>query len=129
MTALPIDSQITFLYTEELERAARFYEEALGLTLALDQGGCRIYRVTGGRAYIGVCQAADARVEPASIIFTLVTQDVDLWYERISGKGWDCEYPPRYNEVYDIYHFFVRDPSGYRIEIQRFPQADWDQSG
>ena len=35
---------------------------------------------------------------------------------------------PRYNEVYDIYHFFVRDPAGYRIEIQRFPQADWDQS-
>ena len=129
MSALPIDSQITFLYTDDLARAASFYEEALGLKLALDQGGCRIYRITGSGAYIGVCQAADGRVTPASIIFTLVTPDVDGWYERISGLGWECEHPPRYNEIYDIYHFFVRDPSGYRIEIQRFPQSDWDQSG
>lgn len=128
MTAPGIDSQITFLYADNLARAARFYEEGLGLTLALDQGGCRIYRVVGGRAYIGICQAAEARVAPASIIFTLVTADVDGWYERISAQGWECERPPRYNEVYNIYHFFVRDPSGYRIEIQRFPQADWDQS-
>ena len=71
MAAPPIDSQITFLYTDDLARSARFYEQGLGLTLALDQGGCRIYRVSGERAYIGVCQAADAPVEPASIIFTL----------------------------------------------------------
>ena len=128
MANLSVDSQITFLYTDDLARAAQFYEGALGLKLALDQGGCRIYRVSDGRAYIGVCQAADAPVEPASIIFTLVTPDVDGWYERISGQGWECEHAPRYNEVYDIYHFFVRDPAGYRIEIQRFPQADWDQS-
>lgn len=128
MSALPIDSQITFLYTDDLARSASFYEEALGLKLALDQGGCRIYRITGSGAYIGVCQAVDAPVEPASIIFTLVTPDVDLWYARICGQGWECEDAPRYNDVYDIYHFFVRDPSGYRIEIQRFPEADWDQS-
>ena len=67
-------------------------------------------------------------METASIIFTLVAQDVDGWYERISGQGWACDGAPRLNEIYDIYHFFVRDPSGYRIEIQRFPQADWDQS-
>ncbi len=128
MSALPIDSQITFLYADDLARSASFYEEALGLKLALDQGGCRIYRVTGSGAFIGVCLAADAPVEPASIIFTLVTPDVDLWYARICGLGWECEDAPRYNDVYDIYHFFVRDPSGYRIEIQRFPEADWDQS-
>lgn len=128
MSALPIDSQITFLYTDDLARSASFYEGALGLRLALDQGGCRIYHVTGERAYVGVCQAAEANVEPASIIFTLVTPDVDGWYRRIRGQGWECDGAPRFNEVYDIYHFFVRDPSGYRIEIQRFPQADWDQS-
>ena len=92
MANLSVDSQITFLYTDDLARAAEFYEGALGLKLALDQGGCRIYRVSDGRAYIGVCQAAQAPVEPASIIFTLVTPDVDGWYERISGQGWECEH-------------------------------------
>ena len=57
MTALAIDSQITFLYAVDLDRSAKFYEDGLGLPLALDQGGCRIYRVAGGAAYIGICQA------------------------------------------------------------------------
>ena len=65
--------------------------------------------------------------EGAGIILTLVTQDVDGWYERIKATGWECEHPPSRNESYDIYHFFLRDPDGYRIEIQCFSSADWDQ--
>ena len=40
-----IDSHIVFLATTDLAATADFYEEALGLTLALDQGICRIYEV------------------------------------------------------------------------------------
>jgi catechol 2,3-dioxygenase-like lactoylglutathione lyase family enzyme len=32
----PIHQQVTFLYTRDLAATARFYEEVLGLTLALD---------------------------------------------------------------------------------------------
>jgi len=42
---LPIAEQITFLYTRDIAASARFYEEVLGLELALDQGGCRIYHM------------------------------------------------------------------------------------
>ena len=122
---MTIDSQITFVYTQDLEASARFYEEALGLTLALDQGSCRIYRVADS-AYIGICQGCDVKADDADIILTLVTQDVDAWYERVRAAGWPFEHAPRRNETYDIYHFFLRDPSGYRIEIQRFARPDWD---
>lgn len=122
-----IDAQITFLYTDDLERSARFYEEVLGLELALDQGGCRIYRAIGG-AFIGICHKGDMRAAEADIILTLVTDDVDGWHERIAGQGWQVEHPPRRNETYGIHHFFMRDPNGYRIEIQRFDSADWDQA-
>ncbi len=122
-----IDAQITFLYTDDLEQSARFYEDALGLELALDQGGCRIYRVIGGGAYIGICQNRAGKAAEADIILTLVTDDVDGWHRRIVSAGWSCEHPPRRNETYGIYHFFIRDPAGYRIEIQRFDSPNWDQ--
>ena len=92
------------------------------MTLALDQGSCRIYRVADS-AYIGICQGCDVKAAEADIILTLVTQDVVAWYERVRAAGWPCEHAPRRNETYDIYHFFLRDPSGYRIEIQTLRQA------
>lgn len=128
MSELPIDAQITFVYSGDLARSARFYEDALGLPLAVDQGSCRIYRVLDRHAYLGICQREGAPVEASNIIITLVTSDVDAFYERIIARGWECEHPPRRNDTYRIYHFFLRDPSGYLIEIQRFDREDWDRS-
>ena len=122
---MKIDAQITFIYTPDLERSAAFYENALGLELALDQGSCRIYRVIGGSAYIGICRGLSAPDAGAGIILTLVTDDVDSWHEAIVARGYAPEHAPRRNETYNIYHFFVRDPAGYRIEIQRFANDDW----
>ncbi len=128
MTDLPIDAQITFLYARDLSRSARFYEHVLGLELAVDQGSCRIYRIKERSAFLGICQRDDAPENGSGIILTLVTKDVDLWYERIIARGGDCEHPPRHNAAYGIYHFFLRDPSGCLIEIQRFDRVDWDQA-
>ncbi len=124
---LPIDEQITFLYCEDLAGTVPFYEDVLGFELAVDQGSCRIYHITGRTAYIGLCERAEPR-EKDGVIFTLVTQDVDGWYEHITSRGIRCEYAPRMNETYGIYHFFVKDPNGYLIEFQRFAAMDWDTS-
>ena len=128
MSELPIDAQITFVYTSDLARSARFYEAVLGLELAVDQGSCRIYRVSHRQAYLGICQRDETPEDTSGLIITLVTSDVNAWYERIVSMGWVCEHSPRHNDRYQIYHFFLRDPSGYLIEIQRFDRADWDQS-
>ena len=128
MSDLPIDALITFVYTVDMARSARFYESILGLPLAVDQGSCRIYRVLDRQAYLGLCQRDGAPEAATGIIITLVTEDVDGWYERITSRGWECEHRPRRNDEYKIYHFFLRDPSGYLIEIQRFDRADWDRS-
>ncbi|MEH1885121.1 MULTISPECIES: VOC family protein [unclassified Nostoc] len=118
-----IEQQITFFYTHNLNASTKFYEQMLGLKLWLDQGTCRIYTVSGS-GYLGFCQASETSTPPAdkqpSVIFTLVTQQVDEWFEYLKQRGVKFEKPPTLNEKYNIYHCFFRDPSGYLIEIQRF---------
>jgi hypothetical protein len=89
------DAQITFCHTKNLTETAGFYEDIMGLPLALDQGTCRIYRVAG-RAYLGFCQRADA-VRHDGIILTLVTDDVDGWHRRLTAKRVPCEKAPIFN--------------------------------
>ena len=116
-----IDEQITFLYTADLEKSARFYEDILGLRLSRDQGTCRIYHVTLSSS-LGICQCDDALPDftRRDIIFTLVTEEVDGWYDTLRNRGVQFEKPPAINPRYRIYHCLLRDPNGYLIEIQRF---------
>ena len=123
MSHPPIEQQITFLYTQDLATTTRFYEDTLGLELWLDQGSCRIYSVSGSGC-LGLCQVGETSTLPtdkqSNVIFTLVTQQVDEWFEYLKERGVEFEKPPTLNEKYKIYHCFLRDPNGYLIEIQRF---------
>lgn len=121
--SLPFDAHITFLYTTDPERSARFYEQTLGLRLALDQGRCRIYHVAGD-AYLGICEQSEP---PATdgVLLTLVAADVDGWCARLQAQGVTIERRPRFNPEFGIYHCFFRDPNGYRLEIQRFEDPRW----
>ncbi len=119
-----IDQQISFFYTNDLEAVAHFYEQVLGLPLKVDQGACRIYQVTQD-AYLGFCQrdrplAPGPDADERPLIVTLVTQDVDGWYDHLRQKGIAFEKPPAVNAKFHIYHCFLRDPDGRLIEIQRF---------
>ncbi|MFN6482785.1 MULTISPECIES: VOC family protein [unclassified Nostoc] len=122
-----INQQITFFYTHNLKTSTEFYEQKLGLELWLDQGSCRIYTIIGS-GYLGLCQANEKSTPPtnkqSSVIFTLVTQQVDEWFEYLKERGIEFEKPPTLNEKYNIYHCFFRDPDGYLIEIQRFETND-----
>ena len=118
-----IDSHIVFLATKDLRMTAAFYEKTLGLTLALDQGKCRIYRVAKG-AYLGFC-VKDEVTDREGVIITLVTRNVDEWYQQLQALGVNFEKQPVYNPDYKIYHCFFRDPNGYLLEIQRFEDPRW----
>jgi catechol 2,3-dioxygenase-like lactoylglutathione lyase family enzyme len=122
----PFDQQVTFLYTGDLQATARFYETTLGLPLALDQGGCRIYGVAEN-AFLGFCSHSSAgqRNDTTGVVLTLVSDEVDRWYERLRKQGVAFEKPPAHNPTYNIYHCFLRDPNGYLIEIQRFLDPAW----
>ena len=118
-----IESQITFLATTALAATADFYERVLGLELVLDQGTCRIYSSCAG-GFIGFCEGKGTPKSDA-IILTLVSEDVDGWYEELRNQGIKFEKAPASNPEYKIYHCMLRDPNGYLIEIQRFEDPRW----
>lgn len=125
-----IQGGITFLYVSDLSRSADFYGVRLGLELVLDQGACRIYRLCGG-SYLGICRgdSGGKRTAPGGegVIITLVVADVDRWYSELSGAGVEIEAEPEENERFEISHFFLRDPDGYLVEIQRFWDPTWSE--
>ena len=119
-----IDQQVVFLATANLPATAHFYETVLELPLVLDQGSCRIYQVSRD-GFVGFCEHLAAPENPASIILTLATAQVDEWYEYLTAKGIEFEKRPTHNPKFNIYHAFLRDPNGYLLEIQQFLDPAW----
>jgi catechol 2,3-dioxygenase-like lactoylglutathione lyase family enzyme len=114
-----ISAQISWVYTGDLESSAGFYADTLGLRCCRDEGGARLYATSSG-AYIGVCETfADRVVEPKGGMISIVTDEVDGWYEYLREKGLEIRQPPQRLEQFQIYSFFVTDPNGYLIEFQR----------
>jgi mutator protein MutT len=121
----PFAQLVTFLPTRSLAATHAFYADTLGLPLALDQGACRIYQVAPD-GYIGFCESATAPERPGdTVTVTLVTDEVDAWAARLRSRGVVFEKEPQANPRFSIYHCFLRDPSGYLVEIQRFEDPRW----
>ena len=108
------------MYTQELDSTADFYAAKLGLECIRDEGGARIFATADGAA-IGVCRAfGDRVVEPRGGMISLVIDDVNGCFRRLSEAGVEIDRAPHRLEQFGIYTFFVRDPNGYVIEFQQF---------
>jgi catechol 2,3-dioxygenase-like lactoylglutathione lyase family enzyme len=113
------DGLIVFLGTKDLEATHRFYHGVLGLALDRDQGVCRIYGVPGGGG-LGFREHLEVSASANSPVITLLADDVEAVHARLLAHGVSPEAPPKVNTRFAIYHFFVRDPNGYAVEVQRF---------
>jgi predicted enzyme related to lactoylglutathione lyase len=113
------DGLIAFYGTKDLELTHKFYNKLLELPLYKDQGECRIYNVPGG-GMIGFCTHLTVVTGERSPIITLLAKDVDNIYARIVESGFAIPKLPEENKKFNIYHFFVKDPNGYTVEIQKF---------
>jgi lactoylglutathione lyase len=111
---------ITFLYYRDLAAAMAFYEEVLGLTLVIDQGWSKIYRLAGA-AHVGLVDETRGshRAHPVKPVqLCLRVADVDAWHEWVAHKGAGNLREIRSNDALGIRAFVFDDPEGYQIEIQ-----------
>ncbi|AXC50587.1 VOC family protein [Paracoccus suum] len=111
---------ITFLYYRDLAAAARFYEDVVGLPLAIDQGWSRIYRIADG-AHVGLVDEARgmhraADVKPVQLC--LRVPDVDAWHAWADAHHVPGLSPVSQSEALGIRAFVMNDPEGYQIEVQ-----------
>ncbi len=118
--------QITFLYYRDLPAAMAFYEQTLGLTLAIDQGWCKIYRVTDG-GYVGLVDESRGShranpIKPVQICIRVA--DVDAWHAWITTRSPEGMSGPRSSTELNIRAFVFNDPEGYQIEIQSVLTTD-----
>ncbi|WP_299967237.1 VOC family protein [uncultured Roseobacter sp.] len=111
---------ITFQYYRDLAAAMRFYEDILGLTLAIDQGWSKIYRIDG-QAHVGLVDETRGmkkwRAEK-TVQLCLRVPDVDAWYAWAKASA-----VANLSEMFDsaelgIRAFVMDDPEGYQIEVQ-----------
>ena len=130
--ALPpaFEQQITFLYAEDLAPCRHFYGTVLGLPLVQDQGAAAIYATGGSRGFLGVVQACGPREgsdprRQGGVVVTFVTPEIAAWHDHLAAAGVPIEAPPRRSAALGITHFFIRDPAGYLLEVQRFDRPDW----
>jgi catechol 2,3-dioxygenase-like lactoylglutathione lyase family enzyme len=123
-----LDQQVTFLSTADLAATAVFYEQVLGLQLVLDQGACRIFRVSDD-AFLGFCSHLTSDEQTQGVILTLVSDEVDAWGDYLRERDIPLEKEPQLNAKFNIYHLFVRDPNGYLVEIQTFRDPAWPRKG
>lgn len=116
----PNQLAITFFYYRDLAVAMRFYEDVLGLTLAIDQGWSKIYEICPG-AHVGLVDETRgmnkwAATKPVQLCVRV--SDVDGWYDYARAKQLANLSDLFVNDEIGIRAFVFNDPEGYQIEIQ-----------
>ena len=119
-----IDQNVVFTYTDNLNETSSFFSDIMELELVLDQGNCHIYRLSE-QCFLGVCNLANRPREQAGVTITIVSSDVDGWYDFLTAKGVEYIKKPSYSAEFNVYSSLFISPHGYRIEIQKFMDKTW----
>jgi len=112
---------ITFIYYKDLQKGIDFYEKTLGFPMEIDQGWCKIYRISEA-GYVGVVDETRGMhkshpVKPVQIC--LRVPDVDAFYRYCREIGVDELSEMFESQELKIKAFVFNDPEGYQIEIQQ----------
>lgn len=109
---------INFYRVTDLDKTREFYEELLGFKLYKDQGKCLIYDTVYGK--IGFCSHFPQEESKSSCITFVYgsKSGVDDMYDKL--KKYDGISSLTTNDYFKIYHFFVLDPNGLKLEFQYF---------
>lgn len=116
----PTQLAITFFYYRDLPAAMAFYEDVMGLALAIDQGWCKIYSICPG-AHVGLVDETRgmnkwAAVKPVQLCIRV--EDVDAWFACATHLKLDNLSDLFVNDALGIRAFVFTDPEGYQIEMQ-----------
>ena len=115
----PLDSQVTMFYYDDLDAAATFYGSILGLQTSIDWDWVKFYK-TGPASNVGIVKQGEGAYhtvqERNAVMLSLVTPDVDAWYDRLAGRD-DITLLKPIGSGGGIRSFLLEDPGGYTVEF------------
>ena len=103
----------------DVERAAAFYEDVLGLPLLFKFPGTAFFDADGVRIYLAAPTEAD--FEGTATLYFRV-DDVTAVFDRLVARGATIRERPEIahrDEAYDLWLAFVQDPDGNNIGLMR----------
>jgi hypothetical protein len=116
---------IVFLKTKKLKDIKEFYIDIIGAKLWIDQEDCVILK--HDNFLFGFCEREGEVTKGWLLTFFFQTkEEVDKMYEKLKEIS---ETKPTYNEKYNIYQFFAKDPEDRPLEFQIFQHKidfNWD---
>jgi len=122
----PLDSQITMFYYEDIAKAADFYGDILGLALEFDWTWIKFYK-TGPSSSVGIVTEGDGAwydaQEKNAVMLSLVTSNVDAWYERLQPND-DVKMLKDIGSGGGIRNFMLEDPGGYTVEFFQWLESE-----
>lgn len=122
----PLDSQVTMFYYDDLEAAATFYGSILGLQTSIDWDWVKFYK-TGPSSNVGIVKQGEGAYhtvqERNAVMLSLVTSDVDAWYDRLAGRD-DITLLKPIGSGGGIRSFLLEDPGGYTVEFFQWLSAE-----
>ena len=119
--SLRVEGQITFFYYHNLAAAERFYRDTMGFEKVIDLDFAKVFRMADG-ANVGIVgEGGYLKPEKGKpVMLTVMVEDADAWYSKLSGTGVSVNHPPQQQEYLDMRGFLTWDPECYVIEILEF---------
>jgi extradiol dioxygenase family protein len=106
-------------YYKDLAAADRFYGETLGFQKTLDEDWVKFYQ-TSTNSTVGLVAEGDGAWHKArdenSVMLSLVTTQVDAWYDRLRQQE-GLSLLKDIGNSGPIRHFLIMDPGGYTVEF------------
>lgn len=116
-----IDCPITFFYYRDLSEPIEFYEDILRLEPTLSKTWAKIYYVNTN-AFLGIVdeeKGFHSAGKTNAVLLTFIVNDIESWYNRLEGRAKIVKDLKKNREL-KIQSFFIEDPGGYILEIQKF---------
>lgn len=101
--------------TSDVEKAAAFYEEILGLEVLMDLGWIRTYG-SGSKMTIQLSVMSEGGSGTAVPDISIEADDVEVALAKVRKANIPIEYGPK-TEPWGVRRFYVRDPLGKLVNI------------
>ena len=121
MNKSDIAESYVMLYYKSLDAPRNFYANILGLETSYEDDWVSLYRITEN-SFVGTVKEGEAAYHKVqnnnAVMLSLVVDDVDAWYKKITAHPEVLILKEIYNnENAPIRAFLVEDPGGYSLEV------------